>query len=258
MEQLRKDGFLLAPEVMHSTAGDTILIEGERPFGLYRFVESDPPFDWTKGGWTMEHARTAGRLLAEFHVAVHRAVNSMPVGNVQAAQIDPLSQKATAEWGRAVLQRASGMFPDDVMIGLGNFDDVLRTAFKLSEQRYRRYWVHGDFHPANILFKGEQAVALLDFEYVRHDSRSFDVGYAIMTFSFEHMNPDYGLAVLREYNAASQTDPMDMTEVQPFIRLSAWLSGVWLIEQCQKGAAGHDEVLAPLRKCIAILSASDY
>jgi Ser/Thr protein kinase RdoA (MazF antagonist) len=248
LSSLQAAGFSLSPTVTPCTTGDTAFEEKEGVFAMYRFIESAPPFDWTRGGWSIEQAKLAGAALAEFHT--------------YGAQCQALSLKAAVqaadlrEWGLSVLQRASGMFPDDVMIKVSRFEDVLRGAFAIAADTRSHGVIHGDFHPGNVLYQDGQVVGVLDYEYCRVDSRLFDVAYATMTFSFEHMEAAYALAVLDGYNSRTQFAKMDMAELQPLVRLSAWLSGIWLIEQCQKGNAEHDEILPALRKCIAILSAT--
>jgi Ser/Thr protein kinase RdoA (MazF antagonist) len=263
---LREAGFGLAPEVVACTAGDTVVLQDGRAYALYRFIESDPVFNWTVGGWGKEEARAAGAALAEFHAYGERCREALTtvgaavrLGELRPglAESEPATAQNLREWGLAVLRRASGLFPDDVMIRLGNFEEVLRSAFVVLSDVRTHGMIHGDFHPGNVLFSSGHVVGLLDYEYCRIDSRLFDVAYATMTFSFEHMDAAYALALLDGYNSKNEFGAaLNIAQLQPLVRLSAWLSAVWLIEQCQKGAAGHDEVLPALRKCIAILAAS--
>jgi Ser/Thr protein kinase RdoA (MazF antagonist) len=42
---------------------------------------------------------------------------------------------------------------------------------------------HGDFHPGNLLFRGKEVCAVLDYEYARMHSPLYDLGYAIVMFA---------------------------------------------------------------------------
>lgn len=42
--------------------------------------------------------------------------------------------------------------------------------------------IHGDFHPANVLFTGEAVSGLLDFDTAQLSRGEFDLGYALLTF----------------------------------------------------------------------------
>lgn len=245
---LHEAGFPLSPAAVRHTTGDTAFLHHERAFALYRFIESDAPFVWTRGGWSIQQAHSAGIALAEFHSLASTCRDIVRTPAVTA--------EGLRSWGLAVLQRASGLFPSDVMIRVSKFEEVLRGSFAVASDVRTHGVIHGDFHPGNVLYKGEQVVGVLDYEYCRVDSRLFDVAYATMTFSFENIDPAYSLAFLDGYNLRAKFGKMDIAELQPLVRLSAWLSAIWLIEQCQKDAAGHDEVLPALRKCIAILSAT--
>lgn len=244
MRALREHGFAYAPQVEPATTGGDIVEFDGRRYALYRFIESDEAFVWTVGGWSREQAWAAGRALGEFHRAAAAC-------GVDFAEEDGGGER---EWALAVLRRASGMFPNDVMIALANFEDLLRSARVVASDARARGVVHGDYHPGNVLFCGGEVVGVLDYEYCRRDSRWFDVAYATMTFSFESMEPALGLALLDGY--AESFERVSIEQLQPLVRLAAWLSAVWLIEQCQKGSAAHDEVLPALRKCMAILSAT--
>jgi Ser/Thr protein kinase RdoA (MazF antagonist) len=247
MQALRARGFSGAPAVVPATTGDIIVEWRGRMYSLYEWIDSDRAFNWTEGGWSRAQARAAGLALGEFH----RAADGV---GVEFEFAESGGNGGEREWALAVLQRASGLFPDDVMIALSNFEDLLRSARIVASDERTHGVIHGDYHPGNVLFRGEEVVGVLDYEYCRRDSQLFDVAYATMTFSFESMDAAFGLAFLDGY--AERFERLEMKQLQPLVRLSAWLSGVWLIEQCQKGAAAHDEVLSALRKCMAIVSAT--
>ena len=244
MQRLRERGFAFSPRIVTGTAGDTVMEYRDRTYSLYEFIPSDPAFNWTEGGWSREQARSAGVALGVFHKAAEG----------WEALFGSADSGAEREWALAVLRRASGLFPHDVMISLSNFEDLLRGARVVASDKQTHGVVHGDYHPGNVLFRGSQVVGVLDYEYCRYDSRWFDVAYATMTFSFESMDPAFALAFLDGY--AQEFERLDMLQLQPLVRLSAWLSAVWLIEQCQKGSAAHDHVLPALRKCMGIVSAT--
>ena len=43
-------------------------------------------------------------------------------------------------------------------------------------------WVHGDFHPRNVIFADDQVRAVLDFDVVHYGFRLEDIAYAMSGF----------------------------------------------------------------------------
>lgn len=69
--------------------------------------------------------------------------------------------------------------------------DVLIAAYERAASRVERAgvaaWpgqlIHGDWHPGNMLFRGDEVVAALDFDSVRQLPRIFDLANAALHFS---------------------------------------------------------------------------
>ncbi len=69
--------------------------------------------------------------------------------------------------------------------------------------------IHGDYQPANVIFRGDEAVALIDFGNAALSYRSYDVARAILGFS----------ALRRDYASQSDLDPwLDMNRAKAFFR----------------------------------------
>ena len=45
--------------------------------------------------------------------------------------------------------------------------------------------VHGDWHPGNLLFEGDEIVAILDFDSIRHAPRVLDVANGLLQFTMQ-------------------------------------------------------------------------
>ncbi len=61
--------------------------------------------------------------------------------------------------------------------------------FKNNIQKKDICFVHGDYHPGNIIFKGNKIVGLLDFDFSRLGSYLEDLAYTIMMFLRNYQRP---------------------------------------------------------------------
>jgi Ser/Thr protein kinase RdoA (MazF antagonist) len=69
--------------------------------------------------------------------------------------------------------------------------------------------IHGDFQPSNVIFQGDEAIALIDFGNAALSYRTYDLARAILSFST--LRPDY--------SSQSDLDPwLDMNRVKAFFR----------------------------------------
>jgi hypothetical protein len=111
----------------------------------------------------------SGSLLAELHRAMDSVMESGGVGwpaPVEAAVIDP---------GRADRARIDPEIAGPVR-------GVLERAAAAGMGLDRRL-VHGDWHPGNLVFRGDEPVAVCDFDNARSGSREREVAQGLVQFS---------------------------------------------------------------------------
>jgi homoserine kinase type II len=178
IEHLMAAGFPTAP-LIHTTDGARRVEHDGRHWELYGFVEGEP--------FRVENlaqTRSAAALLARFHEAV---ANFRPRGEVppdrrvdlrQAGQmIDEFEAELTAEagaLGRVLAAPLLRFFRRQAELVLAGSQAIAGAPPTL---------IHGDFQPTNVLFRGDQAVALLDFGDASLFHRAYDVARAILRFA---------------------------------------------------------------------------
>lgn len=170
MAHVRNAG-VAVPEVIRNRDGKTVTMLDGRVWEVQEFIAGD---DFTPG--CMAQAYSVGQLLAEYHSAI--AGFPPPAGEPPPPRYAPRAMRGLSErilerdmfgelhemlaWydGRAhALEQA---LPDDVR---ANMPQIV---------------IHGDLHPDNLRFRGEEAVALLDFDQTCRDSALVDLVDALV------------------------------------------------------------------------------
>lgn len=243
---LNSYGFWLMPTVIPSTTGDTMITVGDDLYALYPYIESDTPFNWTTGGWTIEQSAAAGETLAKFHSAAQH-IDSVPLPTLPATQL--------IDWGLGILRTCSRYLPDPTTLALSKFEDLVRSAYVSFDDDSYRGMIHGDFHPGNLLFQGNNVVAVLDTDYFRMDSRLFDIAYACTSFALDDLDHRKSHALLAQYNKTLLSS-VEWTQLLPAMRLSAWEIALWLVNEARHNESKLRACMPVIERCMAILSAS--
>lgn len=162
-------GVCVPPLVGTRDANNSMVQVGDdRVYELFVFIEggADPR--------TPAAAEGAGSLLGELHAAMDAAAGSLGwPAPVEGAAVDP--GRADGHPGlddevrpviRGVLERAARRVPGD-----------------------DRGLVHGDWHPGNLVFRGDEPVAVCDFDHARLGSRTREVAQGLAQFSLKRGGP---------------------------------------------------------------------
>jgi homoserine kinase type II len=185
-----------APALLNTRGVEnSILSLNGRVYEMFEFVEGDRYDD------SLEQTLHAGYVLARYHEAVadFHSEWTPPPGSYHAA---PMVRQGL----NAIPTVASGH--DSVV---GHEAELLQ----LTQELYEIYdasaaaveavgfsaWpttiIHGDWHPGNLLFRGQRVCAVLDFDAARWQPPVIDVAYGLLQFSIlrsqadpEHW-PDY-------------------------------------------------------------------
>lgn len=173
LQYLRVHG-LPVPEVVPTRDGGTwVEFEG----GVYEIHAWLPGRPFEQG--RLAQTTHAARLLARLHDltkdfrpagAKNRAREDEPAGLLK--QLEPYLSQARGET-LSVLERMAA--------------ELRRMSEALPENAYRRLphcIVHGDFHPGNVLFQGDEVSAMLDFDWANRQSRLVDVRDGLYFFAY--------------------------------------------------------------------------
>ena len=161
-------GVCVPPLVGTRDANNSMVQTDERIYELFVYIEGTPD------PRTPAAAERAGALLGE----LHRAMDTVSAGGlgwttpVEASVIEP---------GRA---DRHGAIDDEVRAVVRG---VLERA--ASHSAGGRALVHGDWHPGNLVFRGDEPVAVCDFDNARSGSRAREVAQGLVQFSLTRGEP---------------------------------------------------------------------
>ena len=183
IDGIRAQGFP-APEVVRSKRGRSWTLWGERVVEIHRFVAHDPGIhrDW-------QRMFSAASALGDLHRALAQAAaGRTPVppemrNDVPPEQCWTLLQEA--EVSLPDLGADTGVSAEDLAAAAG----IVRQARELVEPLLKDYhrhvgrlpWmtVHGDYHFWNVLYRGDEIAAVVDFDFIQERERLFDIAYAL-------------------------------------------------------------------------------
>jgi Ser/Thr protein kinase RdoA (MazF antagonist) len=199
-------GFPTPKLIRTSEGGLYVNIEG-RTWELYEYIPGEP-----FRADNLAQTKSAARLLARFHIVAagyYAKVNNAPYRKIDlgtvAGMIDQFKEQAREELKTSTL----GTLVEPGIMGLidAQAEVVLDGIQPLSGSLLTI--IHGDFQPSNVIFRGDDAVALIDLGNAALSYRSYDVARAILAFST--LRPDY--------SSQSDMDPwLDMNRVKAFFR----------------------------------------
>ena len=183
IDGIRSQGFP-APEVVRSKQGRSWTLWGERVVEIHRFVAHDPG---THRDWQRMFA--AAGSLGDLHRALSRsAAGRTPVppemrNDVPPEQCWTLLQEAEASLPDLALDAGASAEAQSMAAG------IVRQARALVEPLLKDYhrnvgrlpWitVHGDYHFWNVLYRGDEIAAVVDFDFIQERERLFDIAYAL-------------------------------------------------------------------------------
>jgi homoserine kinase type II len=200
VNHLSDKGFTIAARVYPDHRGETCvrrqeLLNGERVtrlFAVYQMLEGEDKYTWISNRLTDEEYDDSARVLAQFH----SLGSDFDPGDLAREQ-PPIMQMVRDLPGqfRAFAAQSRGTAFDE------RFLEALPRVLALLEQGAAieprlhglpRVPVHCDYHPGNLKYRDEEAVALFDFDWSKVDYRLFDVAEGIAYFCSSWEGADDG------------------------------------------------------------------
>jgi homoserine kinase type II len=174
MHHLARAGLPVVP-AMRAVSGSRWLVVGAHVYEVYPLVEGR---EHTIGNEAQIEA--AGRLLSKFHLAT---TGFVPAGDKPHTRMhDPRDSLRGLRWAR-----------ERTALGTGEMGEraVIRRLIAAAEGVLKRlpddaYWalpqciIHGDYHPANMKFAGDEIAGLFDFDWVGRQPRMVDVADGLL------------------------------------------------------------------------------
>lgn len=175
---------------------------------------------------SLEQTTRAGWTLAAFHEAVEdfQTEWNPPAGSYHDSQNVRTGLNAipstTAEHDSVVGHEAELLNLTQNLQDL--YDEAAGAVNRAGFHDWPSMIVHGDWHPGNMLFKGERVCAVLDFDAARLQPRIIDIAYGMLQFS-----------ILRGTSAPHEwPDYFDETRMRRF--LAGYLSRMWLEDEARR------------------------
>ncbi|MDX3096361.1 phosphotransferase [Streptomyces sp. ME01-24h] len=219
-QRLDEVGLPVAPPVPDAD-GRTVAVLGGRCFALYPWVEGRH----REGGeLTTSDSRRLGALLGLVHTALARVQPAPEPG--RHASADP---EVTYALIAALLRRVRARTPRETFDELAEHRLLERRAL-LERHAHRRPpdaadpvsgWVHGDFHPLNLLYREDEPVAIVDWDRLGVQPRAEEAVRAAVIF-FVRPGGTLDLGKIRSYAGAYRT-AADVAEDE----LAAAVHRVW-------------------------------
>ncbi len=179
IDSLVASGFC-CPAVIRARSGKSWTVWGERLVEVHQFIEHD---SGTHRDWGRMNA--AASALGDLHAALAACVKGRSV--VPPEMRNDISPRQCLllleEVKRTIHQRS-----DDDALEAARVCAEVESLVHLLAQDYERIvgnlpWliVHGDYHFWNILYKADQIVGVVDYDFLQERERMFDVAYALQS-----------------------------------------------------------------------------
>lgn len=179
IERLAAAGVPVARIVPTREAESAVVLDG-RLYELFDYVES------TGFPRTPEAAGAAGEVLARLHLVTAGTApqESIAASSFHAArgvelafeQIPAAVAAVEGEFDGAELARTCRLLAK-------GYREAARRAESAGWSGLRQQVIHGDWHPGNVLFRGTEVAAVLDFDSARVEPRIIDVANGVLQFT---------------------------------------------------------------------------
>ena len=202
------------PQPLPTRSGEPVLSSPAGPVILFPYIEGKHPAP------TPGVLQAVGHLLARLHTIPREEVP------YKANTIRPAAC-------RKMISRTPSTCIDDAL------QQKWLTAFQqvrpCLEKELPAGLIHGDLFPDNILFQGDQPVALLDLEEFAIDTLLFDIGMTIHGFCFPGNRQDVQATnlFLAVYEAIRPLTPEEKECLDAWIIWSALAMACWHIRDCR-------------------------
>lgn len=208
IEHISKLGFP-TPRLIHTSVGGVYVNMDGRTWELYEYISGEP-FQ----AENLAQIRSAAKLLARFHKIAagyhvnlkegaisHRKIDMSTVsGMIEEFKEQAKGELKASALGTLIEPGITALIEAQADLVLGGIQTLSGSLLTV---------IHGDFQPSNVIFRGDEAIVLIDFGNAALSYRTYDLARAILSFST--LRPDY--------RSQSDLDPwMDMNRAKAFFR----------------------------------------
>jgi len=173
MEHLHRKG-VLAPYPIKTNLGNIYLHWHDQIYELFDYIESNDSYHQHD----LDQLKNAGKALGQFHQAVE---DFHPSVEKKRFRIDP-PEKAEERVIHLVNQSEDS---DAKAIGEYILRQIQKVKSRLPDQLFFRLpslFIHGDFHPANVKYRGKEIAGFFDLDWASCQPRLQDITYGLLYF----------------------------------------------------------------------------
>ncbi|MCP4106303.1 MAG: phosphotransferase [Desulfobacteraceae bacterium] len=150
---------------------------------VFDYLNGEDKYTWNKCLCSDRELANAAKMLALFHSNIY---GWQGPGNWRGPTVIEKVSRIPAKWQKYAQKAGNTSF--DLFFSK-HFDYLVCMLKQMSEPHMknmydvmRQVFIHGDYHPGNLKFKGEDVIGMFDFDWSNTDARCFDVGLAIKYF----------------------------------------------------------------------------
>ncbi|MDX3850381.1 phosphotransferase [Streptomyces sp. AK02-01A] len=246
-QRLQALGVPVAPPV-ENTDGDTVAVIGGRCYALHPWVEGRHR---DGAQLTAKGSRHLGGLLGLVHVCLEQVMEPDPAGRAHDSP-DPAGTFTLID---ELLTLARDRTPRSAFDALAEHRLAERRVL-LERHAHRRPppgaepatgWVHGDFHPLNLLYRGAEPAAIVDWDRLGVQPRAEEAVRAAAIF-FVRPTGELELGKVRAYaRAYRKAAGADASELAAAVHRVWWerLNDFWILRwSYQRGDRRADPLFA--------------
>jgi homoserine kinase type II len=191
---LMQNGFDLAAGVLKTRDGRTYIRregEGEAAFyALFEFLHGDDKYTWIDPICEASEIVSSAETLARFHQAM---AGWKAQGKRQEPRIVELLPTLPGIIVAGLDQKKGTVFDDYLAQNKRLVNDHIEATIEaLKQPRFAQLpqvVAHCDYHPGNLKFSRGKVVGLFDFDWSKIETRTFDIGLALVYF-FSSWKPE--------------------------------------------------------------------
>ncbi|MCM2420500.1 phosphotransferase [Streptomyces sp. RKAG293] len=245
------------------TEGRTVAVVGGRCYALYPWVEGRHR-EGTE--LTAAQSRRLGALLGHVHAGLARVQPPPEADRVPHPSADPGRTYALID---ELLDLAHAHEPRETFDELAEHR-LLERRTLLERHAHRRPpapdgpatgWVHGDFHPLNLLYRGDEPVAIVDWDRLGVQPRAEEAVRAAAIFFVRPGDGKLDLAKVRPYARAYRLAAgVTAQELAAAVHRVWWerLNDFWMLRWRYQERDRRSDPLFPASSALAVWWTREY
>ncbi len=150
---------------------------------VFDYLDGKDKYTWNKCLCTDKELANVAKMLALFHSNIYGWQGD---GNRKGPTVIEKVSMMPGKWQKYA--EKAGYTSFDLFFSK-HFDYLVCMLKQMSDPHIKSMYdvmrqvvIHGDFHPGNLKFNGEDVTGMFDFDWSNTDARCFDVGLAIKYF----------------------------------------------------------------------------